>query len=81
MVQVFFSIIFESLPEISNNVVSANSKASDAHKRSLIRAFASRLTILTEHHSEFLSLKAAQARLSLFCQYATLLEITCRIIY
>ena len=34
--------------EISNNVVSATSKASDqpAHTRSLIRAFASRLNIL-----------------------------------
>ena len=34
--------------EISNNVVCATSKASDqpAHKRSLIRAFASRLNIL-----------------------------------
>ena len=49
--------------EISNNVICATSKASDqpAHTRSLIRAFASRLSILvellTEHHSEFLSLK------------------------
>ena len=46
--------------EISNNVVCATSKASDqpAHSRSLIRAFASRLSILlTEHHFEFLSLK------------------------
>ena len=34
--------------EISNNVVSATNKASDqpAHTRSLIRAFASRLSIL-----------------------------------
>ena len=47
---------------ISNNVVYANSKASDqpAHMRSLIRAFASRLNILlTEHHLEFLSLKGS----------------------
>ena len=45
---------------ISNDVVFATSKASDqpAHTRSLIRAFASRLTILsvkllTEHHLDF----------------------------
>ena len=59
---------------ISNNVVCAISKASDqpAHTRILIRAFASRMSIsmivklLTEHHLEFLSLKAAaQAYLSL----------------
>ena len=39
---------FEPLHEISNNVVCATSKASDqpAHTRSLIRAFASRLSIL-----------------------------------
>ena len=38
----------EPVSEISNNVVCATSKASDqpAHKRSLIRAFASRLSIL-----------------------------------
>ena len=38
----------EPLHEISNNVVCATSKASDqpAHMRSLIRAFASRLSIL-----------------------------------
>ena len=35
--------------------------------------------LLTEHHLEFLSLKgAARARLSLPCESATLLEITCR---
>ena len=50
--------------EISTNVLCAISKASDqpAHTRSLIRAFASRLSILsvkllTEHHLELLSLK------------------------
>ena len=55
--------------EISNNVVCATSKASDQpeQRRSLVRAFASRLNILleysmsvkllTEHHLEFLSLK------------------------
>ena len=39
---------FEPMHEISNNVVCATSKASDqpAHTRSLIRAFASRLSIL-----------------------------------
>ena len=38
----------ESVHEISNNVACATSKASDqpAHTRSLIRAFASRLSIL-----------------------------------
>ena len=40
--------IIEPVHEISNNVVCATSKASDqpAHTRSLIRAFASRLSIL-----------------------------------
>ena len=40
--------IFEPWHEISNNVICATSKASDqpAHMRSLIRAFASRLSIL-----------------------------------
>ena len=39
------SLKYEPVHEISNNVVCATSKASDqpAHKRSLIRAFASRL--------------------------------------
>ena len=42
------NIIIEPVHEISNHVVCATSKASDqpAHKRSLIRAFASRLSIL-----------------------------------
>ena len=41
-------IVNEPVHEISNNVVCATSKASDqpAHTRSLIRAFASRLSIL-----------------------------------
>ena len=41
-------IIYEPVHEISNNVVCATSKASNqpAHTRSLIRAFASRLSIL-----------------------------------
>ena len=40
--------IFEPVHEISNNVVCATSKGSDqpAHTRSLIRGFASRLSIL-----------------------------------
>ena len=42
------AIIYEPVHEISNNMVCATSKASDqpAHMRSLIRAFASRLSIL-----------------------------------
>ena len=51
---------FEPVHAITNNVVCATSKASDqpAHTRSLIRAFASRLSmLLTEHHLEFLRLK------------------------
>ena len=41
-------LINEPVHEITNNVVCATSKASDqsAHMRSLIRAFASRLSIL-----------------------------------
>ena len=41
-------ILFGPVYEISNNLVCATSKASDqpAHTRSLIRAFASRLSIL-----------------------------------
>ena len=43
-----FSVIFEPVHEISNNKVCATSQALDqpAHTRSLIRAFASRLSIL-----------------------------------
>ena len=39
--------IYEPVHEISNNVLCATNKASDqpAHRRSLIRAFASRLSI------------------------------------
>ena len=42
------ALIYEPVHEISDNVVCATSKASDqpAHTRSLIRAFASRLSIL-----------------------------------
>ena len=41
-------IIIEPVHEISNNVVCATSKASDqpAHMRSLIRAFASQMSVL-----------------------------------
>ena len=49
-INVFSCVTIPNEPwhEISNNVVSATSKASDqpAHTRSLIRAFASRLSIL-----------------------------------
>ena len=58
--------ITEPVHDIFNNVVCATSKASDqpAHTRSLIRAFASRLSILnclqlTEHRLAFLSLKGS----------------------
>ena len=69
--------------EISNNVVSATSKASDqpAHMRSLIRAFASCLNILwllsywPTIILKFLSLKEASQAYT--CQNTTLLEITC----
>ena len=42
-------VLEESVHEISNNVVCATSKASDqpAHTRSLIRAFPSRLSIIS----------------------------------
>ena len=60
----FSCFLYEPVHEISNNVVCATSKASDqtAHMHSLIRAFISRLNILsvkllTERHLEFLSLK------------------------
>ena len=45
---ILFGTINEPVHEISNNVVCATSKASDqpAHMRSLIRAFASRFSIL-----------------------------------
>ena len=72
----------EPVHEISNNVVCVTSKASDqpAHTRSLIRGFASRLSILwllsychfSEHHLEFLSFKGGCT-----CQNTTLLEISC----
>ena len=47
-VKTLFLLLYEPMHEISNNVLCATCKASDqpAHKRSLIRAFASRLNIL-----------------------------------
>ena len=65
-------LLFEPRHEIPNNVVFATRKCSDqsAHTRSLIRALASRLTILrlfkllAEHHLEFLSLKGECTGLS-----------------
>ena len=45
---VISSLLYEPVHDISNNLVCATSKGSDqpAHTRSLIRAFASRLSIL-----------------------------------
>ena len=64
-------VVIEPMHEIFNNVVCATSKALDqpAHTRSLIRAFARRLNILsvklvTEHHLEFLGLKGGCTRSS-----------------
>ena len=61
--QIMECFIYEQRHEIYKNVVCATNKASDqpANMRSLIRAFASCLNImsvrlLTEHHLEFLSL-------------------------
>ena len=75
--------IIEPRHEISKNVVCATSKVSDqpAHKHSLIRAFAGRLSVklLTKQHLEFLSLKRSLHRLIRIytCKNAKLLEITC----
>ena len=64
-------MIVEPRHEMSNNVVCATSNGSDqpGHTCSLIRAFASRLnslrlTLPTEHHLEFLSLKGCCKGLS-----------------
>ena len=62
--------LYEPVYDISNNVLCATSKASDqpAHTRSLIRAFASRLSILwllSYWLTIIWSLEAAQVRLSL----------------
>ena len=53
------TITYEPVHEISNNVVCATSKASDqpAHTRSLLEHSMS-VKLLTEHHLEFLSLRA-----------------------
>ena len=58
------TFLIEPRHDISNNVVGATSRGSDqpAHTRSLIRAFASGLNILTiklltAHHLKFLGLK------------------------
>ena len=64
----WLKVKYEPVHEISNNVVSVTSKASDqpARRLSLIRAFACRLNdlkcsmsvkLLTEHHLDFISLK------------------------
>ena len=47
-IEMFTGLIIEPVHEISNNVVCATNKASDqpAHMRSLIRAFARRLSVL-----------------------------------
>ena len=78
-------IINEPWHEISNNVVCATSKASDqpAHTRSLIRAFASRLSILWVLSLTWFGVSKLKMRLHRLvwvynCQNATLLEITCR---
>ena len=74
----YIVLLYEPVHEISNNVVCATNKASDqpAHMRSLIRAFASRSSILS---LEFLSLKGGcrGSSESYTCQNATFLEITC----
>ena len=80
--------LFEPRHEIFINVVCATSKGSDqpAHTRSLIRAFASRLTILFAYSSTdrtpfgVSKLKMGLQRLVgvYTCQTATLLEITLR---
>ena len=80
------SIIIEPVHKISNNVVCATSKASDqpAQTRSLIRAFASRLSILWCLATDRTSIIASKLKRKLHrlvwvytCQNATLLDITC----
>ena len=68
-------VIFPKKYLSSNNVVCATSKVSDqpAHTRSLIRAFASRLSILwLLHHLELKRLVGVY-----ICQNVKLLEISC----
>ena len=78
---------FEPQHEISNNVVCATSKASDqpAHTRSLIRAFACRLSILWVLATDRTSFGVSKLKRGLHrlvwvytCQNTTLSEITCR---
>ena len=68
----------EPVTEISNNVVCATSKASDqpAHTRSLIRAFASRLSILWL--LSYWLMKLQRLVRVYTCQNIKLLEISCR---
>ena len=79
-------LIIEPVHEISNNVVWATSKASDqpAHTRSLIRAFASRLSILDCKATDWIQFGVSKLKRRLQrlvwvynCQNGTLLEITC----
>ena len=81
------TIMYEPRHEISNNVVCSTSKTSDqpAHKHSLIRACASRLTILCllSYWRNIIRVSKLKRRLQRLvwvctCQVATLLEITCR---
>ena len=71
--------LFEPVHEIFNNVVCATSKASDqpAHTRSLIRAFASRLSILWSFGVFKLKRRLQKLVWVYTCQNATLLEISC----
>ena len=58
----FFAPINGPKYEISNNVVCASTKGLEqlAHMRSLIRAFASGLKLLTDYHLKFLSFKGGR---------------------
>ena len=82
----FWKHRYEQRHKISNNVVFATSKASDqsAHTRSLIRAFASRLSVLwlLSHWLNTIGVSKLKRRLQRLvgvytCQNTTLLEITC----
>ena len=81
-----FLLTYEPVHESSNNVVCATSKASDqpAHTRSLIRAFASHLSILwllsywlTQFGVSKLKRRLHRLVWVYICQNATLLEISC----
>ena len=78
---------YEPWHEISNNVVCATKITSDqpAHRRSLIRAFASCLNILWVFSYWWTSFRVSKLKRRLHrlifvytCQNTTLLEITCR---